>query len=199
MRQKKYLKQRIGIFGGSFDPVHNGHVQIATSFLNSGLIHKLLVLPAPSPPHKKSVEQSDYSHRFEMLKLAFGDMDKVEVSDLEKKLPSPSYTLQTIEYLQKENPETLYYLCLGEDSLRDFDQWHEYKKILEKVNLIVAKRPGVDSSNVDPEILGKVIFIDHQPVPVSSTDIRKEDGDWKSDLPAEVADYIKRQKLYREE
>lgn len=191
------MRRRVGIFGGSFDPVHYGHVQIARSFLNSGLINKLLVLLAPSPPHKKSIHQTNYFHRFEMLKLAFKEEDQIDISDLEKRLPKPSYTLQTIEHLQTEYPEDLFYFCLGEDSLRDFDQWYEYKKILQKLDLIVAKRPGIDTSDVAPEILENVIFIDHDPVSVSSTSIRKEKGDGKSDLPAEVADYIKKHSLYQ--
>lgn len=191
------LKKRIGIFGGSFDPVHNGHVQIARYFLNSGLIRKLLILLSPSPPHKKSTDQTDFSHRYEMLKLAFRETEKVEISDLEKNLPSPSYTLQTIEHLQSKYPNDLFYLCLGEDSLRDFHKWHKYQEILEKVDLIVAKRPGIDSSDVDPEIFENVIFIDHKPVPVSSTSIRKENRGERRDLPPAVADYIEKYKLYQ--
>lgn len=191
------MKTRVGIFGGSFDPVHNGHIQIARSFLNSGLIHKLLVLLTPSSPHKEEIEQTEYSHRFAMLKLAFVDVEGAEVSDLEMNLPSPSYTLQTIKHLQKKNPDCIYYLCLGEDSLLNFHKWYRYKEILGRVSLIVARRPGVDSSGVHPSILEKVIFIDHEPVAVSSTAIRQSTGTKKDDLPQPVADYIKKHSLYR--
>lgn len=132
-----------------------------------------------------------------MLKLAFRETEHVEISDLEKDLPRPSYTLQTIEHLQKEYPEDLFYLCLGEDSLRDFHKWHKYKTILEKVDLIVAKRPGIDSGDVGPEILEKVIFVDHEPVSVSSTSIRKENGGGRRDLSPTVAAYIEKYKLYQ--
>jgi nicotinate-nucleotide adenylyltransferase len=191
------LERRVGIFGGSFDPVHKGHVQIARSFLDSGLIQKLLVLLSPSPPHKQEKNQADYSYRFEMLKLAFKDIDGVEISDLEQNLPKPSYTLHTIEFLQEKHPDTLFYLCIGEDSLLNFHEWHRYEEILERVYLIVVKRPGVYTSELDPKILEHVIFIDHDPVSASSTAIRKAKGDKRSDLPKPVKDYIEKHKLYQ--
>jgi nicotinate-nucleotide adenylyltransferase len=190
------LEKRVGIFGGSFDPVHNGHIKIARSFLNSGLIRELLILLTPSPPHKQATDQTDFSHRFEMLKLAFQSEEQVRVSDLEKELPQPSYTLQTIKHLQNRYPDAIFYLCLGQDSLRDFHKWHKYKKILERVTLLVASRPDVDTSSVDPEILEKVIFIDHEPVSVSSTEIRNRREEERNELPAAVAEYIERHHLY---
>jgi nicotinate-nucleotide adenylyltransferase len=189
------LKARKGIFGGSFDPVHKGHVRTVESFLKSGLLDDLLILLTPSPPHKKNQQQADYSHRMEMLKLAFEGTENVQLSDLETKLPQPSYTLQAIEHLQKQNPETVLFLCLGEDSLCDFDQWFQYRKILEYVNLIVAERPGFDSSKVDPQILEYTIFVDHQPVNISSTGFRSEQS--SEIVPESVARYIEKHNLYR--
>lgn len=190
------MEKRVGILGGSFDPVHCGHVRIANSFLNSGLVDELLVILSPHPPHKQNQEQADFSHRFEMLKLAFADYENVKISDLEQRLEKPSYTLQAIEYLQKENPETLYYLCIGEDSLQHFDEWYKYQEILEKVHLLVVERPGSDQSEVDPEILEKAIFVEHQPYSVSSTTIRRKGGELKADLPEAVAAYIDEHHLY---
>lgn len=190
------MKRRVGILGGSFDPVHCGHVRIANSFLESGLIDELLVILSPYPPHKQNQEQADFSRRLEMLKLAFADIKGVRISDVEQKLKKPSYTLQTIEYLQKQNPDNLYYLCIGEDSLQHFDEWYKYQKILEKVHLLVAERPGFNKSEADPEILEKTIFVEHQPYLASSTTIRKRDGELKEDLPEAVAAYIDQHHLY---
>ncbi|MCC5907226.1 MAG: nicotinate (nicotinamide) nucleotide adenylyltransferase [Balneolaceae bacterium] len=189
------MKPRVGIFGGSFDPVHKGHVSISESFLNSGVIDKLLVLLTPAPPHKSNQNQAPYLHRLEMLKLAFGGMNHVQVSDIETSLPKPSYTLQTIEYLRKTFPGSLFYLCLGEDSLSHFHEWYKYRQILNSVSLIVARRPDFDSSSVDPEILERTIFTDHNPIDISSTQIRSGQISKKA-LPEKVSEYIRRHHLY---
>ncbi len=189
--------QRIGILGGAFDPVHYGHIRIAESFLRSGLIEKLLVIPTPSPPHKAKI-RTDFTHRIEMLKLAFQDWDGVEISDLEEKLPEPSYSVQTIQHLQQDNPENIYFLCLGEDSLIHFHSWHRYEEIIEKVPLLIAERPGFDSSKVDRELLESSIFVDHTPYNVSSSEIRetkKSRNELKS-IPKSVKEYIETHNLY---
>lgn len=188
------LKTRVGIFGGSFDPVHKGHVAIARSFLESRLVDQLLILPAAVAPHKKDAEQTPFHHRFEMLKQAFSKTDRVKISDLEAALPEPSYTLQTLRYLKDHYPGTVFFLCLGEDSLQAFSTWHRYKDILEWVPLLAARRPGFDSAEADPEILERTIFIDHKPIDISSTGIRNRVNEQL--LPREVVNYIRKHKLY---
>tara|TARA_R100001143_G_C3356867_1_gene132965 strand:- start:89 stop:664 length:576 start_codon:yes stop_codon:yes gene_type:complete len=189
--------QRVGILGGSFDPVHNAHLRIAKSFLKSGLIEKLLVIPAPSPPHKSDL-QTSFQHRFEMLKIAFQDWKNVEVSDLEERLPIPSYSIQTIQHLQEKNPETRFYLCLGEDSLSHFHKWYKYKEIIKQITIMVAERPGFDSSTVEKEILEKTIFVDHDPFGISSTEIRESmnDQNGTDKIPVPVLEYIRTYHLY---
>lgn len=191
------VRQRIGILGGSFDPVHNGHLRIAKSFLDSGLIEKLLVIPAPSPPHKHDLRVS-FQHRFTMLQLAFQNWDRVEVSDLEKKLPAPSYSIQTIQNLQHEYPESIFYLCLGEDSLIHFHTWHRYRDIIGRVTLLVAERPRFESSLIEKELLEKTIFVDHIPVDLSSTEIRESSDNPKESnrIPGSVQEYIQSHNLY---
>lgn len=191
---------RIGIFGGAFDPVHLGHKKIADSFLGSNIIDKLLILPTPVSPHKESDSQTDFSHRYKMLKLAFRGNDRIDVSDLESHLPTPSYTLRTIEHLQEKNPLDTYFLCIGEDSLASFQSWWHYRDILSKVPLIVAKRPCVNSSDISRDILEQAIFVDHEQVDVSSTEIRKKaqnsDETLNTLVPKAVAMYIMQQNLY---
>ena len=191
---------RIGIFGGAFDPVHLGHKKIADSFLGSNIIDKLLILPTPASPHKESESQTEFSHRHEMLKLAFREYDRIDVSDLESHLPTPSYTLRTIEHLQEKNPLDTFFLCIGEDSLASFHTWWHYRDILSKVPLVVANRPGVDCSGISRDILERAIFVEHDQVDVSSTEIRKKartgDGTLKALVPEAVAMYILKHNLY---
>lgn len=195
------MSERIGVFGGAFDPVHDGHISIALSYLKSNIVHRLLILPTPAPPHKKKDSLISFQHRLRMLEIAFKNMEKVKVSDLEYRLPSPSYSLQTINHLQKINPSVVYYLCIGEDSLASFNSWHKYREILKKSCLLVAERPGYNASKISDDILERAILVDHQPIAISSTEIRNHPGKkntlYQLSLPDEVREYIARNDLYR--
>ncbi|MEX0770331.1 MAG: nicotinate (nicotinamide) nucleotide adenylyltransferase [Balneolaceae bacterium] len=195
------MKKRIGVLGGSFDPVHDGHVSIARSFLKCNLIHRLLIIPASSPPHKPGELSASFSHRFEMLKLAFKNDEKVTVSEIENRLPDPSYTLRTIHSLQQTHPDTLFYLCMGGDSLAGFDTWYEYREILKRVFLLVAERPDEDPLQVKEAIREKAVFTEHQPLRISSSSIRKKRMKHPELLetqrvPGSVAKYISKHHLY---
>lgn len=155
------------------------------------------MLLTPYPPHKTDQSQSDYRHRYEMLKLAFEAFDNVQIKTVENELPSPSYTLQTLEHLEKKYPSHTFFLCLGEDSIQHFHTWHRYKDILKKCSIIVVERPGFNSSDVDELILKKTIFIDHSPVDISSSRIRENTGSAEGEVPLSVAEYIEKHQLYR--
>lgn len=192
------MSDRIGIFGGSFDPVHNGHISVIKSLLASGLIKKVQILLTPYPPHKDASGQTDFAHRLNMLKIAFKDLADVEVSDIERHLPKPSYTLQTITYLKNAHPENTYFLCLGEDSIDSFHKWFKYEEILEQVPLMVAERPGYGREGLDQKVAERSIFVDHQPVEISSTDIRNGDLNIPVEyaIPKEVIEYARENNLY---
>ncbi|WP_445665040.1 nicotinate (nicotinamide) nucleotide adenylyltransferase [Fodinibius sp. AD559] len=194
-------QKSIGLLGGSFDPVHNGHLSIAESFLDSDLLDELWVLLTPDPPHKTDQAQADYQLRLEMLQAAFEDFDDVKVSNLEKKLPQPSYTIQTLEYLKDQHPDYAFYLCIGGDSLRDFKNWKDWQKILDHTDLLVAQRPSSDTQKIDKFLKDHVHFINHEPIQISSTVIRNAvaNGDDISDLvPLSVKNIIDNKQLYRE-
>lgn len=193
------MSDRIGIFGGSFDPVHNGHIAVIQSFLDSKLVDKVQILLTPYPPHKEVSGQTEFEHRFNMLNIAFEGMDNVEVSDLEHRLPNPSYTLQTIKHLQDTHTENTYFLCLGEDSIDSFKDWYKYREILDRVTLMVAERPGYGKEGLDPLIAERTVFVDHQPVDLSSTEIRNGDLNIPADiaLPDGVIEYARKHHLYQ--
>ncbi|TVR16956.1 MAG: nicotinate (nicotinamide) nucleotide adenylyltransferase [Balneolaceae bacterium] len=189
------MKKRIGVFGGSFDPVHNGHIHIVKSFLKSGVIDEILITLTPSPPHKDHLTQAPYHHRLRMLELAFAGFDQVRISDLEKSLPAPSYSLQTMQSLKASNPACLFFLCMGEDSLESFHTWHRYKELLAEVTLLVAARPGSNGGLVAEEILEKTIFVSNSEIDISSTTVRSRTAE-KHVLPEPVAEYIRKNNLY---
>lgn len=190
----------IGLLGGSFDPVHIGHLAIAQSFLESGFLSELWLLLTPDPPHKPEQPLTDYDQRLEMLKTAFQEFEQVTVSDVERHLPQPSYTIQTLKYLSEKYPDEKFYLCIGEDSLHEFKQWKDWASILDYCELLVARRPNHSNTELDSTIAQKTHFVSHHPVDISSTSIRHavSEGHDISDLvPPEIDHLIEQFNLYK--
>ncbi|MGN8226544.1 nicotinate (nicotinamide) nucleotide adenylyltransferase [Gracilimonas sp. BCB1] len=193
------MSARIGLFGGTFDPVHNGHLSIAKSFIQSDLIDELWVLLTPYPPHKSSGFQTAYDIRLEMLKKAFWDQNNVSIKTIENELPKPSYSVQTIRYLKKHHPDNTYYYCMGEDSLSQFHSWKFYQEILQECELLVAQRPGETHKDVEKKILKRTHFVNHTPLDISSSQIRENIAAGKSiivQVPEEVIKVIEKEQLY---
>lgn len=190
----------IGLLGGSFDPVHNGHVAIAHSFLDSPYLSELWILLTPDPPHKENRSLASYESRFQMLQLAFEEWDNVLVSDVEKKLSSPSYTVQTLRHLKEEFPNKTFYLCVGEGSARNFKQWYQWENILEITDLLIARRSSSDSLYMDSELMEKAHLINHEPVSISSTEVRERIARGKNIsqlVPKSVEHFIVKHQLYQ--
>ncbi|MCC5925286.1 MAG: nicotinate (nicotinamide) nucleotide adenylyltransferase [Bacteroidetes bacterium] len=192
------MTQRVGLLGGMFDPVHTGHMAIVNSFLNSGLIDDLWVVPSYKPPHKSVEGLTSFMHRLEMLELAFFKMDRVKVVDIEQHLPSPGYTLQTLRHLQSKYPQTLFMWCIGSDNLNSFNTWFQYEQILSGWMLLVASRPDYNIDSVPSDIQNRCTLVTHTPVGISSTSIRNEimtSGE-SENIPSSVMKYIKSNHLY---
>jgi nicotinate-nucleotide adenylyltransferase len=191
------MKKRVGIFGGTFDPVHSGHIEAVNSFLASHLIDEIWVMLTPDPPHKSpNPHRASYEHRLAMLKLAFQGVENVQISTIENELPTPSYSLQTLQYLTGKYPENHFFLCLGEDSVSSFHTWYRYEEILKDFSILAAERPGSDSQKGRPEVLEKTIFVEHKPVDVSSTAVRGDESGNQNMVPDAVAAYIQEYELY---
>lgn len=190
--------KHIGIFGGTFDPVHNGHLAIADSFLNSDTIDELWIMVTPESPHKQDQKVTAFSTRLLMTRTAFSDNSSVLVRDDELSLPKPSYTWRTLTYLRQRYSDKQFSLCLGEDSLASFDTWFKFEQIIEHTSLLVARRP--DSADIpDLPKNADIHYVSHEPVDISSSEIRERvhDGKKVSDLvPNDVLDIIIKQDLY---
>lgn len=190
----------IGILGGTFDPVHNGHKAIAQSFLGSHCIDELWIILSPHPPHKDLQTVASFSQRLKMLQAAFVGIPSINISDLELRLPRPSYTFRTIDYLKKTYPQNTFWLCLGEDSFNTFTSWYRWQKIVEHVQLLVASRPHANTEKIPDKLRSQAQFIAHEPVSVSSTMIREKvrrGEDIRSLVPAGVAKIINENMLYK--
>jgi nicotinate-nucleotide adenylyltransferase len=166
------MTNRIGVLGGTFDPVHNGHLTIAHAFLNSGYIDELWIMPAPDPPHKKDQNVTPYEIRKELLSIAFRDIPNIHISDFENNLYKPSYTLRTIRALKKKYPQKHFILCLGSDSIVQLDTWYHYEELINETEFLIAHRPGYDTSDLPKSFHNKCSFVEHDPIDISSSDLK---------------------------
>jgi len=192
--------QRLGIFGGSFDPVHNAHVALARTALAELKLDELVWVPAGRPWQKKR-HLTPAADREAMVRLAIEGEPRFVLSRIELERNGPSYTIDTVRALNAERPDAQWYLVIGQDQYAGFHTWHGWQELLSLVTLAIADRPDAKHS-VDPQVLAHA----HAPVTlpmmdVSSTDIRERvtGGQGIVDLvPPAVARYIARHRLYRD-
>jgi nicotinate-nucleotide adenylyltransferase len=197
---------RIGIFGGTFNPIHNGHINLVNRICEKILLDKIFVIPTKTPPHKISSDLADDESRLEMCRLAFEDNPKAEISDYEIKQGGKSYTILTLQYLKRVYPDDELFLIIGSDMLLTFHEWKDYKEILKLATIVTASRNYEDLDKLKPyaENLknqgGECIIVDVEPYEISSTQIRsliKQNKDYTCYLPKKVVEYIACKKLYQ--
>jgi nicotinate-nucleotide adenylyltransferase len=180
---------RIGVFGGQFDPPHNGHLAVVRAARDQLGLDRVLVVPNPHPPHRPS-PQTPAETRYGLALAAFADEPRVEVSRLELDRQGPSYTADTLEALAGPGREL--YLILGADQLAALGSWHRPQRVRELARIAVAARPGAPHAG-DAEELAM------EPVDVSSSELRQRVAggeDVTGLVPAEVAAAIEREGLY---
>jgi nicotinate-nucleotide adenylyltransferase len=217
-------ERRIAAFGGTFDPIHNGHTEVVRAIVGYFSLEQLLIVPAHRPPHKDPRAIADAYHRYTMAVLATLDEPRVMVSTVEVEAPDRPYTFETAERLRGVlDPTTRLFFVIGADSFEEINTWREPERLFSSADLIVVTRPGHDvkpghldervrSTIVDlrgqrgrPEI-GKdlkehhIYLTDYVNVDISSTEIRQRVREGESIdglVPPRVAEYIKKYELYR--
>ncbi|MCM8777711.1 MAG: nicotinate-nucleotide adenylyltransferase [Candidatus Omnitrophica bacterium] len=190
--------KRIGIIGGTFDPVHIGHLIIAEKAREEFFLEKVIFIPAGIPPHKRETFVSPY-HRFEMVKIAIRDNIYFEVSDIEIKREKPSYTFDTVMSLQKQNPNIDIFFITGEDIFYELKTWYRYKELVKNVVFLVAPRKDKIEKMVPGIPYLKYKFIHSPLIDISSSYIRgclAEGKSVKYLISEGVIKYIRRHKLY---
>lgn len=200
------MSSNIGIFGGTFDPPHLGHLILASEARQSLQLTRLLWMLTPISPHKVGNFITEPQRRIEMLKLALADEPAFELSTLELERPAPQYTVETLEILQRQNPASDLTLLLGADSLGGLHTWHRPADLVRVCRSIgVMRRPG-ESVQLDaleailPGLTEKVRFVDAPLLEISSREIRrrvKEGLEFRYFVPRAVFDYIQTHRLYR--
>ena len=141
-------KTKIGLFFGSFNPIHLGHLIIANVMAENTDLKKVWLVVSPQNPLKPSKGLLHEFDRYDMAKTAIADHYKIEVSDVEFHLPKPSYTIHTLTYLQERHPDKEFKVIVGEDNLENFTKWKNYSQILEHYGLYVYPRPHVTNSDL---------------------------------------------------
>jgi nicotinate-nucleotide adenylyltransferase len=189
----------IGIFSGSFNPIHMGHVILANYIVEFTEIDEIWFLVSPQNPLKSAKELSDEQLRLEMTELALQKYAKFKVSDFEFHMPKPSYTIDTLRALREKYPEDTFSLIIGADNWNVFESWREYDKIWEEFNLKVYPRLG-SRITIPNKLKHKVEALDSPILEISSTFIRESISEGKNIsafLPEGVYEYIIEKGLYR--
>jgi nicotinate-nucleotide adenylyltransferase len=145
----KEHKKRVGILGGSFDPVHNGHIHLATRVLEAFHLDRILFVPAFISPHKQDKKPTSSSHRLAMLRLATASQPFFSISEAELKRKEVSFTIDTLAVLLKEQPETDFYLIMGVDAFQGIGTWKAVHRLFESCHVIVASRPGYRMKRIE--------------------------------------------------
>lgn len=193
---------KIGIFGGAFNPPHNGHVNLAKAAFEALKLDKLLIIPTAAPPHKQRANVS-FEDRAEMCRLAFGDEPKFEISDIERHIGGKSYTLNTVKALKELYPKNaVFYLIIGGDMLYYFPKWYKYENLLGECKVVAAARRNDDYVDMleFANDIGRVKVLNLPVTEVSSTEIREKllSGEDISGLvPGAVAEFIAEKGLYK--
>ena len=193
---------KIGIFGGSFNPIHSGHAIIAHHIITSGAVDRLWLMVSPVNPLKVDKEQQvKDTDRLRMVEMVTRPLENVETSAFEFTMPKPSYTIDTLNALQAKFPDDEFYLVTGADNWVIFDRWRNNEEILAKYHLLVYPRLGYDVV-IPEELRDRVTLVDAPIIELSSTMVRERLAKGLSVryyVPDEVLSYIERNNLYTED
>lgn len=199
---------RIGLFGGTFDPIHIGHMNLAKGLIDRKLLDRIIFIPAAKPPHKPGKPITEFTHRRKMVELAVRTFPYFTVSDIEeKRLPLSSYTYDTVKEFKRIYPEDKLFLIIGEDSLLQIHTWYRSKELINFCEIITYPRPNENASLEKLEVPwskeeAKRLFaslVNLKLYEVSSTQIRealKSGHNENNVIPEVVSEYIRENNLY---
>ena len=191
----------MGLFGGTFNPLHNAHLEVAKTALNQYELSGIVFIPNGIPPHKERVMDGDKEARYEMVRLAVESIPEFDVSRIEVDREGPSYTIDTIRALKDDYPQGICFI-VGADRLLKLDTWKEPHELLRSVPFIIAPRSGVslDIFDVSPFSEAVIVPLQMEDVDLSSSGLRdriqrgESIREW---VPQQVAEYIEEHKYYR--
>lgn len=205
---KPDAEHRVGVYGGTFDPLHEGHLRIALATMTAFALDRMLLVPAAVPPHKRGANITSPYHRMAMLALATADLPQVSVLPIELESPAHPYTIETLARIQQSDPDWRLFFVMGTDSFRDVTMWREFRRLLTEYDVVVATRPGYPhdaetkkaaiTSHLPVEIQRRVVDLrgglkppaeagarhifltDYVTVDISATDVRRAAAEGRS-------------------
>lgn len=199
-------QQRIGIYGGTFDPVHNAHLMVARLAREAAGLDCVVFMPSGTPPHKEVTGLTDAHHRLQMVRLAIDGMEGFEASDMEIVTPGVDYTVDTLRLMKAAHPAAKLYFIIGGDSLLYLDQWYDPQGLLELAVFAAVFRPDSSMEELErkrQEILarygGEILLVECPGMDISSTAIRRmaaSGEDISAFVPRSVERYIIENRLY---
>ena len=189
--------KKVGIYSGSFNPIHHGHIILANYLVEFSDLDELWFVVTPQNPLKKKEDLLDDDELLKMVELALGDDPRFHVSDIEMHLPTPSYTINTLTALSEQHPDCEFVFICGMDSLQNFKNWREYQRILDNYEILVFPREGYDGG----ELINypSVTVLKTPIIEISSTFIRqcvKEGRDVRHFMPEKAFVYMKTNRFY---
>lgn len=193
------MSERLGVFGGTFDPVHLGHLRAAEVAREALALDRVLLVPSGRPPHRAAAVAAALD-RFAMLALATAAHPDFVLSDLELRNQEPTYTVDTLEALHALLPASELFLIVGTDAFAELGTWREPERVLASCTVTVVERPGVAAASPRLPAGARVTRVERPALPFSSSDVRrllKEGSSVRYLVPEEVADYIEKRGLYR--
>jgi nicotinate-nucleotide adenylyltransferase len=191
---ERWALKKIGIYGGTFDPVHHAHLILARDALETVNLDEIIFVPAAISPLKKTVPVASGELRLAMLRAAIEGEPKFVVNDCELRRPPPSYTIDTVEEIGQGHGHTAIYCLIGEDNVQTLEKWHRFDELEKMVNFIILDRKGQSPASSYPVIDRKI--------DISATEIRKRVASGRSIrylVPPAVEEIIRREKLYLEQ
>jgi nicotinate-nucleotide adenylyltransferase len=186
-----------GLYFGSFNPIHIGHLAIANFMVEFSELNQLWFVVSPQNPLKEKLSLLQDYHRLAMVQLAVEDDDRFRASDIEFKLPTPSYTIDTLTYLEEKHPGMQFQLVMGADGLRTFHKWKHAELIVEKYHRLIYPRPGTDKESASR--LPNATLVNAPMMEISSSFIRqavKEGKDVRHLVPARAYTYMREMHFY---
>lgn len=196
---------RIGLFGGTFDPIHYGHLRLAEEAREFALLDQVIFIPAYQSPFRTEQPLSPAEHRLEMVRIAIQNNPAFSLSDLEIARGGTSYTIETVESFRAQYPEAELFLVMGLDSLAGFPNWYQPEAIASHCTLLVGVRPTHEPDKVlgalPPTVRARVELVPMTPLGISASEIRQRVAEARSIrylTPDDVIEYIYRNRLYQE-